>query len=90
MIYFQRVLAPPRTLFREQAQLGATRGSRSQSLIAIHPALGGGWEAARSRPVLDAATQETMGRRSDWKGLLAVPLPPPGADALPTPEGTRP
>ena len=33
--------------------------------------------------MLDDATRETMGRRSDWKGLLAAPLPPPAADAAP-------
>lgn len=90
LVDFQRVLDSQRTLFSEQDQLAASRGSLSQSLITIYKALGGGWEAARSRPVLDEATQETMGRRSDWKGLLAAPLPPPGDDALPTPEGTRP
>lgn len=90
LVDFQRVLDSQRTLFSEQDQLVASRGSQSQSLIAIYKAMGGGWEAARSRPVLDAETQETMGRRSDWKGMLAAPLPPPGADALPTSEGTRP
>jgi len=90
LVDFQRVLDSQRTLFSEQDQLVASRGSQSQSLVAIYKAMGGGWEAARSRPVLDDATQETMGRRSDWKGLLAEPLPPPGADELPTPEGTRP
>ena len=90
LVDFQRVLDSQRTLFAEQDQLVASRGSQSQSLVAIYKAMGGGWEAARSRPVLDDATQETMGRRSDWKGLLAEPLPPPGADELPTPEGTRP
>ncbi|MDM0053957.1 efflux transporter outer membrane subunit [Variovorax sp. J22R115] len=90
LVDFQRVLDSQRTLFAEQDQLVASRGSQSQSLVAIYKAMGGGWEAARSRPVLDDATQETLGRRSDWKGLLAEPLPPPGADALPTPERTRP
>ena len=90
LVDFQRVLDSQRTLFSEQDQLVASRGSQSQSLITLYKAMGGGWEAARSRPVLDDATQETMGRRSDWKGLLAEPLPPPGADELPTPEGTRP
>jgi outer membrane protein TolC len=90
LVDFQRVLDSQRTLFSEQDQLVASRGSQSQRLVAIYKAMGGGWEAARSRPVLDDATQETMGRRSDWKGLLAEPLPPPGADELPTPEGTRP
>ncbi len=90
LVDFQRVLDSQRVLFSEQDLLVASRGSQTQSLITIYKAMGGGWEAARSRPVLDDETQETMGRRSDWKGLLAAPLPPPGADALPNPEGTRP
>ena len=71
LVDFQRVLDSQRTLFSEQDQLVASRGSQSQSLITLYKAMGGGWEPARSRPVLDDATQETMGRRSDWKGLLA-------------------
>ena len=90
LVDFQRVLDSQRTLFSQQDQLVASSGSLSQSLITIYKAMGGGWEAARSRPVLDDETQETMGRRSDWKGLLAAPLPPPGDDAPPTSEGTRP
>jgi NodT family efflux transporter outer membrane factor (OMF) lipoprotein len=90
LVDFQRVLDSQRTLFSEQDQLVASRGSQSQSLITLYKAMGGGWEAARSRPVLDEATQETMGRRSDWKGLLAAPLPAPGDATLSTPEGTRP
>jgi outer membrane protein, multidrug efflux system len=90
LIDFQRVLDSQRTLFSEEDALATTRGSLSQNLIAIYKAMGGGWQAARSRPVLDDETQETMGRRSDWKGLLAAPLPPPGADAPPVPEETRP
>jgi hypothetical protein len=48
--------------------------------------MGGGWEQGRSRPVVDDATRDTMERRSDWKGILAEPLPPP--DALPTSPAT--
>ena len=40
--------------------------------------------------MLDEATRETMGRRSDWQGLLAAPLPAPGADALTIPQGSTP
>ena len=39
--------------------------------------MGGGWQAGRTRPVLDDATRDTMGERSDWKTLLEAPLPPP-------------
>jgi hypothetical protein len=48
--------------------------------------MGGGWEQGRSRPVIDDATREAMERRSDWKGILTEPLPPP--DALPPPSAT--
>ena len=85
---FQRVLDSQRTLFSQQEHLVTSRGNLTQNLIALYKAMGGGWEQGRSRPVLDDATRETMGQRSDWKGLLAAPLPPPGADAPPNPSGT--
>ena len=80
---FQRVLDSQRTLFSQQERLVISRGNLTQNLIALYKAMGGGWEQGRSRPVLDDATRETMGERSDWKDLLAAPLPPPGADAPP-------
>jgi len=57
-------------------------------VVAIYKAMGGGWEQGRSRPVLDDATRETMGQRSDWKNMLAAPLPPADADARQNPPGT--
>lgn len=84
---FQRVLDSQRTFFSQQEVLVASRGNLSQNLIAIYKAMGGGWEAGRSRPVLDDATRETMGARSDWKDLLAAPLPAPGAEAPSTSTG---
>ncbi len=82
---FQRVIDSQRTFFSQQDLLVTTRGNLTQSLIAIYKAMGGGWEQGRSRPVLDDATREAMGRRSDWKDILTVPLPAPGAEALQTP-----
>jgi NodT family efflux transporter outer membrane factor (OMF) lipoprotein len=88
---YQRVIDSQRTLFSQQDQLVTSRGNLTQSLIAIYKAMGGGWEQGRSRPVVDDATRETMGRRSDWKGLLAVPLPAPGPDAgQPPPRPVKP
>ena len=84
---FQRVLDSQRTFFGQQDLLVSSRGNLSQSLIAVYKAMGGGWEPARSRPVLDDATREAMQLRSDWKDLLAAPLPTPDAQAPPTPEG---
>jgi outer membrane protein, multidrug efflux system len=82
------VLDSQRTLFSQQELLVTSRGNLTQSLIALYKAMGGGWEQARSRPVLDDETRETMEQRSDWKGMLPVPLPAPGDDAPPTPSGT--
>jgi NodT family efflux transporter outer membrane factor (OMF) lipoprotein len=86
---FQRVLDSQRTYFFQQDQLVSSRGNLAQTLIAVYKAMGGGWEQARSRPVLDEATQEEMSRRSDWKGMLGAPLPAPGADAQAIPYRTE-
>ena len=85
---FQRVLDSQRVLFSQQDQLVSSQGGLTQNLIALYKAMGGGWEAGRSRPVLDDATRDTMNRRSDWNGILEAPLPAPGAeDVQPTPSG---
>ena len=85
---FQRVLDSQRVLFSQQDQLVSSQGNLTQNLIALYKAMGGGWEQGRSRPVLDDATRETMSQRSDWKDILAAPLPAAGADEFPpTPAG---
>jgi outer membrane protein TolC len=83
---FQRVLDSQRSLFLQQDTLVTAQGGVMQNVVAIYKAMGGGWEQGRSRPVVDDATRDTMERRSDWKGILAAPLPPP--DALPTSSAT--
>jgi len=88
LVDFQRVLDSQRTLFSQQELLVTTRGNLAQNLVALYKAMGGGWEQGRSRPVVDNATRETMDQRSDWKGMLAVPLPAPGDDARHNPPGT--
>ena len=77
---FQRVLDSQRVLFSQQDLLVTSQGGLAQNLIALYKAMGGGWEQGRSRPVLDDATRDTMSQRSDWKGMLAAPLPAAGAD----------
>ena len=62
-----------------------TRGGVTQSLIALYKAMGGGWQAGRTRAVLDEATRATMAERSNWKDLLTAPLPP-AAEAFPPPK----
>ena len=67
LVDFQRVLDSQRTLFSQQERLVNNRGDVTQNLIALYKAMGGGWQPGRGRPVLDDATRETMGERSDWK-----------------------
>lgn len=73
---FERVLDAQRALFSQQEREVNNQGDVVQSLVALYKAMGGGWQAGRSRPLLDAATRETMGERSAWRDLLAAPLPP--------------
>ena len=85
LVDFERVLDSQRALFSQQERLVATRGGIAQSLITLYKAMGGGWQAGRSRPVVDAETSETMGERSKWKGLQDAALPPATDDTEPQP-----
>jgi multidrug efflux system outer membrane protein len=80
LVDFQRVLESQRTLFIQQDTLVSSRGGLAQTLVALYKAMGGGWEQARSRPVVDQATRETMLQRSKWNDTLDAPLPAPGSD----------
>ncbi|MBK7675822.1 MAG: efflux transporter outer membrane subunit [Candidatus Accumulibacter sp.] len=80
MAGFERVLDSQRALFSQQERLVSTTGNVVQSLITLYKAMGGGWQQARSRPLIDDATRETMSQRNDWQDMLAVPLPSPDAD----------
>jgi len=88
LVDFQRVLDSQRTLFAQQEQLVAVQGGVMQSLVSLYKAMGGGWQAGREKPLLDAPTRTTMGERSNWQGLLDAPLPPPDAQ-LPPPARPR-
>jgi outer membrane protein TolC len=90
LVDFQRVLDSQRTLFSAQESLVASQGGVVQYLIAVYKAMGGGWHAGRSRPVLDDATQATMSERSNWKSLLQAPLPSPSEEFLPPPTSDTP
>lgn len=60
LVDFERVLDSQRTLFSQQERLVNNRGSVSLNLIALYKAMGGGWEAGRSRPAVDEQTREVM------------------------------
>jgi NodT family efflux transporter outer membrane factor (OMF) lipoprotein len=76
---FERVLDSQRVLFNQQERLVNNLGNVSQSLITLYKAMGGGWQQARARPLVDDATREMMAERNEWRDLLAAPLPPPDA-----------
>ena len=77
LVGFERVLDSQRALFNQQERLVSTQGGVTQSLIAVYKAMGGGWQVARAEPLVDESTRAAMSERSDWKGLLDAPLPPP-------------
>ena len=78
IVDFERVLDSQRSLFSQEERLVTARGSVAQSLIALYKAIGGGWQAGRDRPAVDAATRDMMERRSKWKDMTGDPLPPAG------------
>ena len=75
LVDFERVLDSQRALFSQQERLVITKGGIAQNLITLYKAMGGGWQAGRTRPIVDDATRDTMGERSNWKRLLDAPLP---------------
>ncbi len=83
LVDFQRVLDSQRSLFSQQERLVNVQGSVAQNLIALYKATGGGWEAARVEPFVDAATGAALKERSDWKDLIDAPLPPPQDEFVP-------
>jgi NodT family efflux transporter outer membrane factor (OMF) lipoprotein len=85
LVDFQRVLDSQRSLFNQQERLVSTQGAVTQSLISVYKAMGGGWQSARALPLVDEQTRAAMSERSDWKGLLDAPLPPPETEFVPSP-----
>ncbi len=90
LVDFERVLDSQRTLFSQQERLVTVQGAVAQSLVTLYKAMGGGWESARAQPVVDPPTREVMNRRSEWNGVLEVPLPPAGATAPPSAKAQTP
>ena len=88
LVGFERVLDSQRSLFSQQERLVSTQGGVTQSLISVYKAMGGGWQAARAEPIVDASTRETMSERSDWKRLIDAPLPPADTEFFPPPTET--
>jgi len=86
LVDFERVLDAQRSLFGQQDRLVNAQGAVTQSLIAVYKALGGGWQTARSQPLVTDETRAAMEKRNDWNTLIDAPLPPPSPSEPTTPE----
>jgi len=88
---FQRVVDSERTLLQQKNKLAQERSDIAVNLIALYKALGGGWEIRDGKPIVSAALQAEMARRTNWGHLLPAPPPPPTpALPLPAPVGAPP
>jgi NodT family efflux transporter outer membrane factor (OMF) lipoprotein len=72
---YQRVLDAQQSLFSQQQRYVGAQGATVSSLVALHKALGSGWQQA-GQPRVDAETLETMRQRTDWGDLLDATDPP--------------
>lgn len=88
---FQRVIDSQRVLLQAQNKLADARASVATYLVALYKALGGGWEVREGKPIIPAAMQEEMARRTNWGTLIPVRSPQTTDKIhLPTPAGSAP
>jgi hypothetical protein len=73
---YQRVLDAQRVLLEQQNNLAQIRSDVVVNVIALYKALGGGWQARASQPVVSSRTQKEMEQRTDWGDLLSQPRAP--------------
>ena len=67
---YQRVINAQQALFNAQQRYAANRGAVTSNYIAIYRSLGGGWQSAEPRPLIDDETRRTMMERTHWGDVL--------------------
>ncbi len=67
---YQRVLDTQRSLNTQQQLYVASKQTAATNLVVLYKALGGGWETRVNDPVVDQATLDEMGERTNWGKLL--------------------
>jgi NodT family efflux transporter outer membrane factor (OMF) lipoprotein len=67
---YTTVITAQQFLLANQTNLAFAQGNLPQALIAIYRALGGGWELRSGNLFLPAAITTSMGKRTNWGGLL--------------------
>jgi NodT family efflux transporter outer membrane factor (OMF) lipoprotein len=73
---YTRVLNTQQLLVAQQDSLASSRGDIIRYLISVYKSLGGGWESRVGKAIIPEKTLETMGKRTDWGGVLTpVSLP---------------
>ena len=72
---YQRVLDAQRFLVQQQDRLATTRGDVVVNLIAVHKALGGGWQIRQGRRILPEEVEQEMRARTNWGDVLPPAVP---------------
>jgi len=67
---YTTVLTAQQALLAQEDNLASGRGDLPQGLIAVYRALGGGWELGAGGNFLPDEITATMGRRTNWGGML--------------------
>lgn len=67
---YERVLNAQQALFGQQQRYVSNQGEVVASLVALHKALGGGWEDREGLPYIDPETLDVMQDRTDWGDLI--------------------
>lgn len=67
---YQRVLDTQRVLNIQQQLYVTSKQIAATNLVVLYKALGGGWETRVGAPVVDQATLDRMGERTNWGNLL--------------------
>lgn len=72
---FIRVLDTQTILADQQDRLAATQRNVAASVIALHRALGGGWELHDGKDYVDEETAKRMRERTDWGNVIGPEYP---------------
>lgn len=86
---FQRVLDAQRAVFNQTEQEVINQGSHISFVVSLYKSLGGGWLEPSIENIIGDDLRETMQERSDWGGLLEMPLPPNMDEPSSVPETTE-
>lgn len=71
LVNYQRLLSTVEKMTLREDAYAITKGNIANQVVALYKALGGGWEAYNTLPLVKPETVEQMRNRSDWGERLA-------------------